>query len=851
MKDMIFSLDWDKCEKYNEILLEGFNCTYKITKENIFSGPLKNIDFEKINQQEIKIDNNIIILLKHCTVINKNIFCIEGRKVEEVLDLLVREKLLFVRMKNKKLKLIENISKECKLDLEIDNNSLKGILKTKDAFFKLNKEDIYFNFSGVGFTFHKGNIYFSKSTIDSKWLNTVIKKGFRTNDEQPLYKEIDSTNISLKDTIYKLFMNMKNQEITADIKILNVNRVDRSIKIDSEMLQILYDNGWEKKGRKFRYVGGDIQKSINELLQNKWIVYVDNKKLSKLNNRGMQLSSGVDWFELNIEYEIGNNLLNLIDILELINKNRGYVELKTGETIILPKYIKDNMDLFQKDKLKEGKLRLNNYLAFRVERDLKNEFKNASNLSRHLVPYENINLNLTKEITNRLRNYQEQGVKWLKYLEVNGLGGCLADDMGLGKTFQVISFISDKDILKRNSKIIIIVPKTLLFNWKNELMKFNPKLRYYIYHGQDREIQLEKIDVLVTTYGVVRNDIEYLSKFKFDICIFDEAQVIKNANTIGYKSVKRINSRMKIALTGTPIENNLLELYSMMELLNPGLFGQLNDFKRDYIDTSVNREKLKEITQCFILRRTKQEVLQELPSKIEEILYCDMVPEQELLYLVVKEKYRKDIKEQNLAKNGHKILEGLMRLRQICCHPELVNSTMNINNSNTSGKFEQLKMILYNAQAARNKILIFSQYTGMLKIIEKWIKKQGWKYSYLDGTINNREKVIAQFENVDDNYIFLLSIKAAGVGINLTCANYVVIYDPWWNPAVENQAIDRAYRIGQNKNVIVYRLVTKDTVEEKIMKLSGKKQTLFDQVLDGHNIIKSIDLEELSKIMDI
>jgi len=426
----------------------------------------------------------------------------------------------------------------------------------------------------------------------------------------------------------------------------------------------------------------------------------------------------------------------------------------------------------------------------------------------------------------------------------------LADDMGLGKTLQLIALIC-KLAENKKAKILVVAPTTLLFNWKNELEKFAPHLDYFIHHGNryDSAEDLKKHQVLLTSYGLVINDLDLLKQIEFDAIIADESQAIKNTHSLRYKAITKLKGKIKIALTGTPIENSLAELYAQMNFVNPGFFSTFSGFKDDYLtplkkgDNEILAELQKKI-QPFILRRTKKEVLKELPEKTEEYLYCQMDGIQRKVYDAYRNEYRdyllKKFEEEGAERSTMYVLEGLTRLRQVCDSTEMVANT----EKNQSSTKIDLLIEHITEKTGQHKILVFSQFVKMLDLVKAKLEENHIDYTYLDGktSLKEREARVNQFQNDDKKRVFLISLKAGGTGLNLTAADYVYILDPWWNPAVENQAIDRCYRMGQEKHVIAYRMICKDTVEEKIMQLQQAKSKMAKEVItEGDSFLGSLD----------
>lgn len=457
-------------------------------------------------------------------------------------------------------------------------------------------------------------------------------------------------------------------------------------------------------------------------------------------------------------------------------------------------------------------------------------------------------ISIPKDLKASLRDYQISGFKWFKNLSKLGLGGILADEMGLGKTVQTIAFIVSE--LEKIS--LIIVPTSLLYNWKAEINKFAPILKVGIAHGTSFNYEnIHEYDVLLTTYGTLRNNIEKFKDVKFDYCIIDEAQNIKNPSAQITNSVKKINAKIKFALTGTPIENNLSELWSIFDFIMPGYLYSKEVFdKKLSSDLERNFENLKLLIKPFILRRTKKEVIKDLPDKIEEKILVEMTPMQKLIY----NSYIKTVRDKlkNSTNKNTEIFSYLIKLRQICLDPSLVLADY----TGGSGKFKIVIELLEEQMASNNKVLLFSQFTSVLKKISKLFKEKGIEYLYLDGSIPSKERInlTQKFNTYNKPIVFLISLKAGGTGLNLTSASSVIHFDPWWNPAVENQATDRAHRIGQKNVVHVIKLVARETIEEKIVLLQESKKELIESVINGDlknsNAINKLTKEEMLELFN-
>jgi SNF2 family DNA or RNA helicase len=581
----------------------------------------------------------------------------------------------------------------------------------------------------------------------------------------------------------------------------------------------------------------------------------------------VNLKSDTDWFDIEIDVSFGNQKASLKELQKSFIKKTNYVTLGDGTLGILPEeWMKKFSGYFKAGEIKKNGIQMSNY-QFGIIDELYNEMESKPNFLVDLFEkkkrLQNISqieeVAIPKGVKAKLRDYQHHGLNWLAFLDKNQLAGCLADDMGLGKTLQTITFLQYlKSQKKKNPPSLIIAPTSLIFNWKNEIEKFCPTLKMLTFIGNNRtenKDNFDKYDIIISTYGSLLNDIEFLKDFQFHYVILDESQAIKNPNSKRYKSVRLLNSYNRVVLTGTPIENNTFDLYAQLNFLNPGLLGNMTHFKNTFSD-AIDKEKnidssqlLSKIISPFVLRRTKEQVATELPEKTESIIFCEMEKEQRKVYEAFKNKYRdyllNKIDENGVAKSQMYILEGLTKLRQIC------NATSMINDKEDYGNYSvKLETLIENIKekTGNHKILVFSQFVKMLQIIKTRLDEEQIQYEYLDGQTSSREEKVDNFQNNTNVRVFLISLKAGGTGLNLTEADYVFIIDPWWNPAVENQAIDRCYRIGQTKKVMAYRMICRDTIEEKIVALQSKKKAVANSIISIDEEKKSFNVNEVKEL---
>lgn len=558
----------------------------------------------------------------------------------------------------------------------------------------------------------------------------------------------------------------------------------------------------------------------------------------------------------------------LPNILKAIQEKKKYYRLKDGsflqlenEDLLSISEIITELHIKNKDLLNPV-VELPKYRSFYIEQLLeKASLNNFENLIRNIKDPVEKNFELPDSLKNILRNYQKTGFYWLKQMSHYGFGGILADDMGLGKTLQTIALLKSID---PSMKSLVIAPTSLVYNWEDEIHKFAPDLKTCVITGnKNQRIQcfeaMKESQVIITSYGLLKRDLDIYLEYQFAYCFIDEAQHIKNPNSLNAKSVKMIKADSRFALTGTPIENSLTELWSIFDFIMPGFLLNHAKFMNTYEKPILKNEdssvllKLNNQIRPFILRRLKSDVLKELPPKIETKIPCELTEKQKKLYLAylskAKGEIEKEINAPRGARNNMKVLSVLTRLRQICCHPSLFMENYN----GESGKLLLLEELVSDAIESRHRILIFSQFTSMLKQIQLMLDKNKITYFYLDGSIKpeDRRDMVQRF-NSGEKEVFLISLKAGGTGLNLTGADTVIHYDPWWNPATEDQATDRAYRIGQNKSVQVMRLITAGTIEEKIYKLQEKKKSLIDSVIHpGETLISKLTTKELKSLFDI
>ncbi len=608
----------------------------------------------------------------------------------------------------------------------------------------------------------------------------------------------------------------------------------------------------------------DLGPAVRLLIAHGWQVQADGKKVRQPGELQFRIQSGIDWFELHGKVEFEGQTASLPELLSALSRGDSTVRLDDGSLGILPEEwarqygLLAGLGISEDDHLRFAHNQvalLDALLATQPDTLYDDRFEQLREKFRSFQGIESVGE--PKGFKGTLRGYQREGLGWLEFLQEFRLGGCLADDMGLGKTVQLLALLLDRPRTKtERTPSLVVVPKSLLFNWRQECERFTPTLKVLEYIGLERaplRDQFAQSDIVLTTYGTLRRDIMTLKETRFDYVVLDEAQTIKNAGSQIAKASRLLQANHRLALSGTPIENHLGDLWSIFEFLNPGMLGRSSVFRTYAADSDdeKTRKLLSQGLRPFILRRTKRQVAAELPEKFEQTIYCDMRKEQRHLYAELRDHYRDSllglVKKQGLAKSKMHVLEALLRLRQAACHPALLDKALE---EDSSAKLDVLCPHVEELLSEGHKALIFSQFTSMLAIVRKHFDARGIVYEYLDGQTRDRKKCVERFQNDADCGVFLISLKAGGLGLNLTAADYVFLLDPWWNPAVEAQAIDRAHRVGQTKKVFAYRLICRNTVEEKIASLQGKKKQLADAILEADsNLLKDLSTEDLEMLL--
>lgn len=580
------------------------------------------------------------------------------------------------------------------------------------------------------------------------------------------------------------------------------------------------------------------------------------------------------WFNLDIDVQYDGQSVSLEKIWRAWTQGKRYVQLKDGSYSSLPETwlerVSHKLQALGLDPSKPPKEQYAQFEAPVLDNlldDLPGVMTDSfwDNLREKIHAFKEIKpVPPPKGLNAELRGYQKQGLAYLNFLREYHFGGILADEMGLGKTVQTLSFLQHMVEHGATLPNLIVVPTSVLPNWEREAAKFVPQLSRLTIYGTRRENmfkQISKSDIVLTTYALLRRDLEELEKHEFNTIILDEAQNIKNPNTITARSVRHIKAGMRLCLSGTPIENNLFELWSLFEFLMPGFLGAQHAFKRGVVKPIKEGDDetlafLRTRVRPFILRRTKSEVAKDLPPKIENTYFCGLAEEQAELYAMLAKKLKEQVlstvDKNGIAKSQMSILDALLKLRQICCHPRLLKVDIpGVTTALPSGKFDAFKDMVIDIVEEGHRVLVFSQFVQMLHIIRSWLQISEMPFCYLDGSSKDRLEQVDRFNDSDDIPIFLISLKAGGTGLNLTSADYVIHYDPWWNPAVENQATDRTHRIGQTRQVFSYKLICQNTVEEKILGLQDAKKGVAESIIPGAEAWKSLSREDLEMLFEV
>ncbi len=638
----------------------------------------------------------------------------------------------------------------------------------------------------------------------------------------------------------------------------------------NRLRQLGFHHGWDYASSKptLGIAVEHFPRAVRSLVAEGWRVEAEGRLFRSPRDMQMRVSSGVDWFELHARVDFGDDVsANLQDLLAALRRGDGTVLLGDGTRGLVPEeWLRRYAGVARFGQAQEDHVRfkpsqtalLDALLASQPAVAVDEAFTRARaalHSFNGVVP-----IDPPPTFIGTLRDYQRDALGWFGFLREFGFGGCLADDMGLGKTVMVIALLEGRRLAHaeagRRQPSLAVLPRSLVFNWMEEARRFAPELKVLDATGATRDLtRVQEHDLVLATYGTLRRDIAALKDIEFDYAILDEAQAVKNPSTAASKSVRLLTGRHRLALSGTPIENHLGELWSLLEFLNPGFLGSAAAFKA----TAIGRPQaepqdmavLARAVRPFILRRTKEQVAPELPERSEQTIQCELEGPQRRLYEQLRAHYRQSllarISRSGINRSKIQVLEALLRLRQAACHPALVDETRR---DDPSAKLDVLLPRLTEVVAEGHKALVFSQFTSFLALVRARLDAEGIVYEYLDGQTRDRATPVARFQEDPACPVFLISLKAGGLGLNLTAAEYVFLLDPWWNPAVEAQAIDRAHRIGQARHVFAYRLIAKDTVEEKVAELQQSKRELADAILSADaGLIRGLRAEDVEWLL--
>jgi non-specific serine/threonine protein kinase len=763
---------------------------------------------------------------------------------------------------------------------EINGNKVKPFISKKSIEIQEKNSRIYFE------TFIKDIL--KKVEIETDGFQIVQNNTLLNCFIEPEYYFIKDVYLFSIGFQYKLhqFLFSDKRQLASKIEIHNsieVFQTKRNLKEEAVFISkaktlglIEYENGlfgFENLKNKGKYSHLEHFLLLNEAFKKEAFdlsnFSIDHKKLiTSFATISASHQEKEDWFDINMHIHCGDFSFPFTAIVSHLKSQNPVYELEDGSLFIIPnQWFTQYKSLVTMGEKKGDLLRIlsNQYPLLDVISDSKIVEKSENNT----IKYDS-----SENLKATLRPYQKEGVQWLLDHHYNELGACLADDMGLGKTLQtiaVLTFVKEQMKTVENTEInnlfssvemkapplkaLIVAPSSLIYNWKSEIKKFAPFLKVTSYVGKDRTIIKKKLvnyDVIITSYSIVLRDIVFFKTLSFNYLILDESQYIKNKTSKIFVAINELSVKHKITLSGTPIENSLDDLWSQMQFINPNLLGSFTFFKDNFKipiekkndDDAI--ENLKKLISPFILRRTKEQVAKDLPALTEQVFYTEMEPEQFKLYEKEKSAARNFLLNLDHQKNKINVLNVLLKLRQIANHPSLIGEK-----NSASGKFVDVIEYIKTLLKAGQKILVFSSFVKHLELYTNWCDENKHKYSLLTGSVSaeNKEKAIADFQNNEQNQLFFISLKAGGVGLNLTAANYVIILDPWWNPFAEKQAIARAHRIGQNKQVNVVRFITKDSIEEKIISLQKNKTALVDAIIEENCLPNSIT-ENISYLLE-
>ncbi len=760
--------------------------------------------------------------------------------------------------------------------------------------------------------------YYSTFILNAIATQEVVCSGFTINEGVPEKSAILAVEIDISASpVFILSYRYDNRIVAANDETPRVvslskrtdgyhfNRICRDAAWEQQLVALLHQTGLEGSpcamklsGQKSDLSGGTVYEAVTWLSEHaEWLksnaIEMEQERLDQKYFIGRQelkisVSNRLDWFDIHASVKFGEFEIPFVRLKRYILGGIREYKLPNGKIAILPEeWFSRFREIMNFGKSEENHIRLNpSYFMLLIESGIDTgeetkqrlEALSGEKLEKQIVP---------ESLQAQLRPYQQQGYDWMYHLYRQSMGGVLADDMGLGKTLQALtlllrlkrkseSLFFDHDgegqlslfgdglqpVENRQSASLIVLPVSLVHNWENEIRKFAPSLKVYCYTGARRREKtslsgiVSYYDIILTTYGTVRNDVDLLSLYPFFYLILDEGQYIKNPESKTYQAIISLQAQHRLVLTGTPIENSLSDLWAQINFLNRGHLGSLPFFRThppqptEQTSDAEKGAQLHKLIRPFILRRTKEEVAGDLPPLTEEVLAIEMTPEQKSVYEEEKSAVRnmlmENIREEGFEKSTFAVLQALTRLRQIAIHPRMVMPESEAE----SGKFNEIIAMLKILVAENHKILLFSSFVKHLKLLSARFDKENWGYSLLTGATVDRKEVIDDFQSNPTKNIFLISLKAGGVGLNLTSADYIFIVDPWWNPAAEMQAVSRAHRIGQEKKVFVYRFISEETIEEKILLLKERKSALASEFINSENPLKYVTQDEVMKLFE-
>ena len=640
--------------------------------------------------------------------------------------------------------------------------------------------------------------------------------------------------------------------------------IARDVERERAAISLLQSLGCSKRWDNWTVPATRLLLVIARLLEQKWHIESDGARFRPSEELQIKVSSGIDWFEIHGDLKFEGQSVPLTRLLEALRNGANTITLDDGSTGLIDPSLREHLPLLSLAMQHGEDLRFNKSQLPLVDVLLASREAVVSADEQVTKAVERMRTfggiaaqNPPATFRGELREYQKQALGWFSFLEEFSFGGCLADDMGLGKTVQALALLERRRTTMTDRKpSLALVPRSLIFNWKEEAARFTPELRILDHTGASRHsgsAHFDEYDLVLTTYGTLRRDAVHLAAAEFDYLNLDEAQAIKNATSQTAKCVRLLHARHRLALSGTPVENHIGELWSLFEFLNPGLLGKSSAFKQLRADATDEhaREIVARAVRPFILRRTKEQVASELPRKVEQTLWCELDANQRKIYDALRVEVRQSIRDRidrvGIARSKIHVLEALLRLRQAACDPRLLGPAVH---AQAGAKIDALIPQLEEIVSEGHKALVFSQFVTMLALVRAELQERNIPFTYLDGRTRDRAAVVDAFQNDPLNGVFLISLRAGGQGLNLTAADYVFLLDPWWNPAVEAQAIDRTHRIGQMRPVFAYRLVARDTVEEKILALQAGKRDLADAILaEDKSVIGELKAEDIELLL--